>query len=188
MVRRNAPTLRPNRPGRGTGGEVTTRSALGFTKTLGGAPDRCDVPTVEVAQLDTVHELHAVALPVEAVGEENSPLGARRNVGQIDRGHDLVAQTEVELIRVGLGEGMGLPRRHGDHLGAWRGGAHVSGRRYTSHPVKTTCEAHEGNKVVLSVEIDEADFSRDIDAALSKIGRDLRLPGFRQGKAPRKVL
>jgi len=182
------PTRQPNRPGQGTGGVTTTRSALGFAQTLGGATDRCDVPTVEVAQLHTVHELHAVALPVEAIGEENAPLGARRNVGQIDRGHDLVAQTEIELIRVGLGEGMGLPRRHGVHLGAWRGGAHVSGRRYTSLPVKTTCEAHEGNKVVLSVEIDEADFSRDIDAALSKIGRDLRLPGFRQGKAPRKVL
>ena len=165
-----------------------TRSALGFAQTLGGPTDRRDVPSVEVAQLHTVHELDAIALPVEAIGEEHSPLGAGRNVGQVDRGRDFVAESQVELIRMGFGEGMGLPRRHDFHLGAWRGGAHVSGRRYTSHPVKTTCEAREGNKVVLSVEIDEADFSRDIDAALAKIGRDIRLPGFRQGKAPRKVL
>ncbi len=54
--------------------------------------------------------------------------------------------------------------------------------------MKSTSETLEGNKVRLSVEIDETDFDRDIDAAFNKIARDVRLPGFRQGKAPRRVL
>ncbi|MBM3827664.1 MAG: trigger factor [Actinobacteria bacterium] len=54
--------------------------------------------------------------------------------------------------------------------------------------MKTTSEILEGNRVKLSVEVDEADFARDIDAAFSKIAREVRLPGFRAGKAPRKVL
>jgi len=54
--------------------------------------------------------------------------------------------------------------------------------------VKSTCETLEGNKVLLKVEVDAADFERDIEVAFSKIAREVRLPGFRQGKAPRRVL
>jgi len=54
--------------------------------------------------------------------------------------------------------------------------------------VKTTLEPLEGNKVKLSVEVDEAEFDRDIDAAFKKIAREVRLPGFRAGKAPRRLL
>ena len=54
--------------------------------------------------------------------------------------------------------------------------------------MKSTCETLDGNKVRLSVEIDETDFDREIDAAFNKIAREVRLPGFRQGKAPRRVL
>jgi trigger factor len=54
--------------------------------------------------------------------------------------------------------------------------------------VKTTCEPLEGNKVKLSILVDEADFATDIDAAFAKIAQEVRLPGFRAGKAPRKVL
>ena len=60
-------------------------------------------------------------------------------------------------------------------------------RRYTSHPVKSTLEALEGNKVKLSIEVDESEFDRNVDAAFRKIARDIRLPGFRPGKAPRKI-
>lgn len=60
--------------------------------------------------------------------------------------------------------------------------------RYTPGPVKSTVEPLEGNKVKLSVEVDEASFERDIDAAFRKLAREVRLPGFRAGKAPRKVL
>ena len=54
--------------------------------------------------------------------------------------------------------------------------------------MKTTLEPLEGNKVKLSVEVDEAEFDRDIDAAFKKIAREVRLPGFRAGKAPRRLL
>ncbi|HZY09199.1 MAG TPA: trigger factor family protein, partial [Ilumatobacteraceae bacterium] len=42
--------------------------------------------------------------------------------------------------------------------------------------------------VKLSVTIDEAEFDRDIDNAFKAIAREVKLPGFRQGKVPRKVL
>ena len=54
--------------------------------------------------------------------------------------------------------------------------------------MKSTAEALEGNKVRLSIEVDEAEFDRNIDAAFRKIAREVRLPGFRPGKAPRQVL
>ena len=60
--------------------------------------------------------------------------------------------------------------------------------RYTFQSVKSTLEALEGNKVKLSIEVDESEFDRNMDAAFRKIAREVRLPGFRPGKAPRKVL
>jgi trigger factor len=54
--------------------------------------------------------------------------------------------------------------------------------------VNSTLEALEANKVKLSVEVDESEFEHDIDAAFRKLAREVRLPGFRPGKAPRRVL
>ena len=54
--------------------------------------------------------------------------------------------------------------------------------------MKSTVEALEGNKVKLSIAVDEAEFETDIDEAFKRIAREVRLPGFRPGKAPRKVL
>ncbi len=54
--------------------------------------------------------------------------------------------------------------------------------------MKATIEPLEGNKVKVSVEVDEAEFDKAIDAAFRKIAREVRIPGFRPGKAPRKVL
>ncbi len=54
--------------------------------------------------------------------------------------------------------------------------------------MRTTVEPLEGNKVKLSVELDEAELDRAIDAAFRKIGREVRIPGFRPGKAPRRLL
>ena len=54
--------------------------------------------------------------------------------------------------------------------------------------MKSTVEALEGNKVKLSVEIDEQEFEPAVDAAFKKIAREVRIPGFRPGKAPRRVL
>jgi trigger factor len=54
--------------------------------------------------------------------------------------------------------------------------------------VKSTVEPVEGNKVKLSVEVDEVEFDQAINAAFKKIARQVRIPGFRPGKAPRRVL
>jgi trigger factor len=54
--------------------------------------------------------------------------------------------------------------------------------------VKSIIETLEGNKVKLSVEIDEVEFDRNIDKAFRKIANEIRIPGFRQGKAPRQLL
>jgi trigger factor len=54
--------------------------------------------------------------------------------------------------------------------------------------VKTIVAPLEGNKVKLSVEVDEDEFDKAISAAYRKIAREVRIPGFRPGKAPRKVL
>lgn len=54
--------------------------------------------------------------------------------------------------------------------------------------MKTTVEPVEGNKVKIAVEVPEADLSPAIDAAFRQLAREVRLPGFRPGKVPRKVL
>ena len=54
--------------------------------------------------------------------------------------------------------------------------------------MKTTVSPLEGNKVKLSVEVDEDEFDKAISDAYRKIAREVRIPGFRPGKAPRKVL
>jgi trigger factor len=54
--------------------------------------------------------------------------------------------------------------------------------------VKAIVEPLEGNKVKLSVEVDEGEFDKDIDAAFRRIAKEVRLPGFRPGKAPRRIL
>jgi trigger factor len=54
--------------------------------------------------------------------------------------------------------------------------------------MKAVVEPLEGNKVKLSIEVDEQEFEHDIDAAFRKIAREVRVPGFRPGKAPRRIL
>jgi trigger factor len=54
--------------------------------------------------------------------------------------------------------------------------------------VKSTVESLEGNKVRLSVEVDESEFEPALDEAFKRIASEIRLPGFRPGKAPRKLL
>ena len=54
--------------------------------------------------------------------------------------------------------------------------------------MKATVEPLEGNKVKLSVEVDEREFDKALDAAFRKIAREVRIPGFRPGKAPRRLL
>jgi len=54
--------------------------------------------------------------------------------------------------------------------------------------VKSSLEALEGNKVKLYVEVEEDEFEHDIDRAFRAIAKEIKLPGFRNGKVPRKVL
>ncbi|HMC39268.1 MAG TPA: trigger factor [Acidimicrobiales bacterium] len=54
--------------------------------------------------------------------------------------------------------------------------------------MKAVLETLEGNKVKLSIQVDEQEFEKDIDAAFRKIAREVRIPGFRPGKAPRRIL
>lgn len=54
--------------------------------------------------------------------------------------------------------------------------------------MKATVEPLEGNKVKLSVEVEEPEFDKAVDAALRKVAREVRIPGFRPGKAPRKLI
>ncbi len=54
--------------------------------------------------------------------------------------------------------------------------------------MKATVETLEGNKVKVSVEVDETEFESAVNDAFRRIAREVRIPGFRPGKAPRKVL
>ncbi len=46
----------------------------------------------------------------------------------------------------------------------------------------------EGNRVKVSVDIEAEEFEEKLDEAFRKLAREVRLPGFRPGKAPRRVL
>ncbi|HZQ57212.1 MAG TPA: trigger factor [Acidimicrobiales bacterium] len=54
--------------------------------------------------------------------------------------------------------------------------------------MESTLEALEGNKIKLSVQVASDDVDKAVDAAARKLAREVRLPGFRPGKVPRKVL
>jgi trigger factor len=54
--------------------------------------------------------------------------------------------------------------------------------------MRATVEPLEGNKVKVSVEVEAEEFEKAVTAAFKKIAQEVRLPGFRPGKAPRKVL
>jgi trigger factor len=54
--------------------------------------------------------------------------------------------------------------------------------------VKSTVETLEDNRVKLNVEVDEAEFDSAVDAAFKRIAKEVRMPGFRPGKAPRRLL
>ncbi|MEX0767477.1 MAG: trigger factor, partial [Microthrixaceae bacterium] len=54
--------------------------------------------------------------------------------------------------------------------------------------MKSTIEPAEGNKVKVTVQFDEAEFEPAVAAAWREIAKEVRLPGFRPGKAPRQLL
>jgi trigger factor len=54
--------------------------------------------------------------------------------------------------------------------------------------MQSTLEPLEGNKVKLSVEVESAEVDKAVDSAARKLAREVRMPGFRPGKVPRRVL
>ena len=54
--------------------------------------------------------------------------------------------------------------------------------------MRATAAPEEGNKVRLTVEIDEDEMDGALNDVLKRLSRDVRVPGFRPGKVPRKVL
>ena len=54
--------------------------------------------------------------------------------------------------------------------------------------MQSTVESVEGNKVKLRITVPAGEFEQAIDAAFRKLAREVRVPGFRPGKAPRKLL
>ena len=54
--------------------------------------------------------------------------------------------------------------------------------------MQTTVEPLEENKVKLHVAVPADEFERALDAAFRKLAREVRIPGFRPGKAPRQLL
>lgn len=54
--------------------------------------------------------------------------------------------------------------------------------------MRATSEAVEGNKVRLSVEVDESEVDKVLDEAVRTLARQARVPGFRPGRVPRQIL
>ncbi len=54
--------------------------------------------------------------------------------------------------------------------------------------MRATAEPIEGNLVRLSVEIEEPEVNRALDDMVKTLSKQIRVPGFRPGKVPRRVL
>lgn len=54
--------------------------------------------------------------------------------------------------------------------------------------MRATAEPVEGNKVKLSIEVDEPEVDKVLDDTVRTLSRQVRVPGFRPGKVPRQVL
>ena len=51
-----------------------------------------------------------------------------------------------------------------------------------------SCEKIEKSQVVLTIEVGAAEFESAVEKAYQKMRRNIRVPGFRPGKAPRKII
>jgi trigger factor len=54
--------------------------------------------------------------------------------------------------------------------------------------MRATAEPVEGNRVRLSVVVDESEVDQALDATVRRLATQVRVPGFRPGKVPRQVL
>ncbi len=60
--------------------------------------------------------------------------------------------------------------------------------RYTPMSVDSKITTQDDDKIKLSVVIEDEEFDREVDEALKRISKNIKLPGFRPGKIPRKVI
>ena len=54
--------------------------------------------------------------------------------------------------------------------------------------MRATAAPAEGNRVRLSVELDESEVDEALNSTVRRLARDVRVPGFRPGRVPRPVL
>ncbi len=54
--------------------------------------------------------------------------------------------------------------------------------------MNSTVTELDGNKVKLTIEVEQGVIDQAVDAAFKEIAKEVRIPGFRPGKAPRRVL
>jgi FKBP-type peptidyl-prolyl cis-trans isomerase (trigger factor) len=54
--------------------------------------------------------------------------------------------------------------------------------------MKVLSQKREGNKVLLEIEEEYSKFLKAVDKTLVEAGKEIRLPGFRPGKAPREMI
>src|ERR1700676_2998259 len=54
--------------------------------------------------------------------------------------------------------------------------------------MRATAEPVDGNKIRLSVEVDESEVDEALDATVRRVAKQVRVPGFRPGRVPRQVL
>ncbi len=54
--------------------------------------------------------------------------------------------------------------------------------------MRSSVETLTDNRVKLTVELDEEEIETEVEAAFKRIARDVRIPGFRPGRAPRRLL
>jgi trigger factor len=54
--------------------------------------------------------------------------------------------------------------------------------------MRATAASVEGNRVRLSIEVDESEVDEAVDATAKRLARQIRVPGFRPGHVPRPVL
>ena len=59
---------------------------------------------------------------------------------------------------------------------------------YNKYIMKIKSQKREGNKVFIEVEEDYAGFEQAVKAALAKAAKDIKIPGFRPGKAPANMV
>jgi trigger factor len=54
--------------------------------------------------------------------------------------------------------------------------------------MQTTVQETDKHKVKLTIEVPPDEFGRDLDRAYRKVAQQVKIPGFRKGKVPRKVI